>query len=67
MQPFFYHPANYHDGSLLALICKESNQYDLDYLIYCLNNNNWDQQGFQVGGRLIFGQRNLSNAYLILR
>lgn len=67
LEPFFYHPSCYHDGALLALICKETNKYDLNYLIYCLNQNNWNQQGFQVGGRLVFGQRNLSNAYLILR
>lgn len=67
LEPFFYHPCKYYDGSLLGLMCKSDNHYDLDYLIYCLNHNDWAKQGFQVGGRLIFGQRNLSNAYLILR
>lgn len=67
LEPFFYHPCDYYDGSLLGLMCKDNNTYDLDYLIYCLNHNDWDAQGFKVGGRLIFGQRNLTNAYLILR
>lgn len=66
-EPFFYNACCYHDGSLLGLACKDTNKYDLDYLIYCLNHNNWEEQGFKVGGRLIFGQRNLSAAHLILR
>lgn len=66
MKPFFTHESGWFDGSILALIPKDDNPYDIDTLINILNNNNWEEQGFLVGGRLIFGQRSLSNAYITI-
>lgn len=63
MKPFFTNESGWFDGSILALIPK-TNEYSLYELIELLNNNNWEEQGFKVGGRLIFGQRNLLNAYI---
>ena len=66
MQPFFTHDSGWFDGSVLALVPKDTNTYDLQYLINILNTTDWNAQGFLVGGRLIFGQRSLSNAYVLL-
>lgn len=64
MRPFYTHESGWYDGSVLALIPKADNPYSLEELIDMLNNNNWEEQGFKVGERLIFGQRTLTNAYL---
>lgn len=66
MAPFFTHESGWYDGSVLALIPKENNNFDLQTMIDILNNTNWDEQGFLVGGRLVFGQRSLSNAYILV-
>ncbi len=66
MQPFFTHESGWFDGSVLALIPKENNEYKIQDLIEILNNTDWNAQGFLVGGRLIFGQRSLSNAYIFI-
>lgn len=63
--PFYEHSCLYFDGSVLALIPK-SDDYAIEYLVDCLNHNDWTAQGFKVGGRLIFGQRSLLNAKLKL-
>ncbi len=65
LKPFFTNESGWFDGSILALVPKETNTYSIDELINLLNNNNWEEQGFKVGGRLIFGQRSLSSAYII--
>ena len=65
MKPFYIGEYQWYDGSLLALIPK-TKDYALEDLVELLNNTDWASQGFQVGGRLVFGQRSLSNAYLIL-
>ena len=39
---------------------------NIDDLINILNTTDWNSQGFLVGGRLIFGQRSLSNAYILV-
>lgn len=65
MQPFFTHESGWFDGSILALIPKEDNPYSISELIDILNHTDWAAQGFQVGGRLIFGQRSLSNAFIL--
>ena len=62
-QPFFTNASNYFDGSLLALVPK-TNKYTIQELIDRLNHNNWEEQGFKVGGRFIFGQKSLLNAVL---
>ena len=66
MQPFFTNDSGWFDGSILALVPKENNPYTVQELIEKLNNNNWEEQGFKVGGRLIFGQKTLLNAYLLI-
>lgn len=64
-QPFFTNESGWFDGSLLALVPKDQS-LDLNFLIDKLNKNNWNEQGFVVGGRLIFSQNSLSNAYIDL-
>lgn len=66
MQPFFTHKSGWFDGSILALIPKANNTMSIEELIDILNNTDWDAQGFLVGGRLVFGQRSLSNAYILV-
>jgi adenine-specific DNA-methyltransferase len=66
MKPFFTNESGWFDGSILALIPKEDNKYDINELIEILNETDWNAQGFLVGGRLIFGQRSLSNAYILI-
>lgn len=65
MSPFFTNDSGWFDGSLLALVPKETNPYTITELIDMLNNTDWEAQGFKVGGRLIFGQRSLSNAFIL--
>ena len=65
-KPFFTNESGWFDGSILALVPKEENKYSITDLLDILNHNNWEEQGFKVGGRLIFGQRSLSNAYIII-
>ena len=67
LQPFFTNESGWFDGSILALIPKKDNPYSIEILIEILNNTDWEAQGFLVGGRLIFGQRSLSNAYILLK
>lgn len=66
MMPFFTNESGWFDGSILALVPKDTNTYDIDDLINILNATDWNNQGFLVGGRLIFGQRSLSNAYILV-
>ena len=65
MKPFFTNTSGWFDGSILALVPKD-NTYDIDFLIDLLNENNWEEQGFLVGGRLVFGQRSLEKAYVCI-
>ena len=64
--PFFTNESGWFDGSLLALIPKENILYTVEELIKILNDTDWESQGFKVGGRLIFGQRSLSNAFILI-
>lgn len=66
MQPFFTNESGWFDGSILALVPKDTNNYTIDKLLEILNTTDWKAQGFLVGGRLIFGQRSLSNAYILI-
>lgn len=63
-KPFYTHDSGWYDGSVLALVPMTNNPYSIETLIKMLNENNWEEQGFKVGGRLIFGQRSLTSAYL---
>ena len=65
MKPFFTNPSGWFDGSILALVPKNIN-IPVNELIDILNDTDWEAQGFLVGGRLIFGQRSLSNAYILI-
>ena len=67
MHPFYTHESGWYDGSVLALIPKTTNPYPIEALVEMLNENNWEEQGFKVGGRLIFGQKTLTNAYLQIK
>lgn len=63
MKPFFTHECGWFDASVLALVPKV--EMNIESEIERLNSNDWNKQGFLVGGRLIFGQRSLSNAYVL--
>ena len=65
--PFFTNDSGWFDGSIIALVPKENCHYTIEELISLLNKNNWEEQGFKVGGRLIFGQKSLLNAYIIIK
>lgn len=63
-RPFYVHDCCYFDGSVLCLKLKEPDKYDVDVLCELLNDNDWESQGFKVGGRLVFGQKNIQNAII---
>ena len=60
--PFFTNKNKYYDGSVLAIFPKR--EINIDKAIELLNNVNWDELGFKVGGRLCFSQKSLENTYL---
>lgn len=61
--PFFVHPCNHYDGSVLALFPHDPGA-DLVRLCAALNAVNWAELGFVCDGRFIFTQRSLENAPL---
>jgi adenine-specific DNA-methyltransferase len=61
-KPFFTHECKYYDGSVLAIFPKRN--IDINKSIELLNNVDWDELGFLVGGRLCFSQKSLENSYL---
>ena len=62
-RPFYVHDCCYFDGSVLCLKLK-SDKYNVDEVCELLNSNDWAEQGFKVGGRLVFGQKNIQNAII---
>ncbi|WP_393970982.1 class I SAM-dependent methyltransferase [Oxyplasma meridianum] len=62
-EPFFLHPSNYYDGSVLAIFPKNQ-ELDLKTLCDKLNKVNWFELGFVCDGRFIFSQRSLENCML---
>jgi adenine-specific DNA-methyltransferase len=60
--PFFYNKCKKWDGSILALFPKED--LNIEEWIEKLNNQNWKELGFKVGGRFIFSQKSLINCYI---
>lgn len=60
--PFFINDCKYYDGSVLAIFPK----FDMDIkkATEYLNNIDWNEIGFKVGGRLCFTQKSLENIYL---
>ena len=63
LKPFFRHKAEAYDGSVMALFPK-GECTDLDKALYDLNKVNWQDLGFECGGRLLFSQNSLLNAPL---
>jgi adenine-specific DNA-methyltransferase len=60
--PFFLNDNKYYDGSVLAIFPKFD--IDLKKAKDLLNEVNWNELGFKVGGRLCFTQKSLENVYL---
>lgn len=60
--PFFTNECKYYDGSVLAIFPK--NNINIDESIELLNNVDWNELGFLVGGRLCFTQKSLENTNL---
>ena len=58
-KPFFISDVPAYDGSVLALFPKKN--VNLSSMCNMLNMINWDELGFQCGGRYIFSQRSLEN------
>lgn len=61
-KPFFTNMCKYYDGSVLAIFPKSN--IDINKAIEYLNNVDWNELGFKVGGRLCFTQKSLENIYL---
>lgn len=62
-RPFFLHPCNDYDGSVLAVFPKQQ-QTDLRLLCNMLNDVNWKELGFMCDGRFLFSQRALTQCFL---
>lgn len=62
MKPFFTNDCKYYDGSVLAIFPKVD--MDISKAVEMLNNVDWDDLGFKVGGRLAFSQKALENTFL---
>lgn len=59
--PFFLHPCNDFDGSILAIFPKNQN-INIEEFKNCLNAVDWGKIGFKSGGRYLFSQNALMNA-----
>lgn len=59
--PFFLHPCNDFDGSILAIFPKNQN-INIEEFKNCLNAVDWEKIGFKSGGRYLFSQNALMNA-----
>ena len=62
MKPFFTNDCKYYDGSVLAIFPKVN--MDIEKAVEMLNEVDWDELGFKVGGRLVFSQKALENTFL---
>lgn len=62
-RPFFTHPSNDYDGSILAIFPKNQS-VDIDEVCELLNNINWFELGFMCDGRFLFSQKSLENTPL---
>lgn len=64
-KPFFLHPCNAYDGSVLAVFPRfKVDLADLKMLCEMLNNVDWEELGFVCDGRFLFSQRSLENCLL---
>jgi adenine-specific DNA-methyltransferase len=61
--PFFTHPCNNYDGSVLAIFPKNQG-VDIKEVCQALNNINWYELGFVCDGRFLFSQKSLENTIL---
>lgn len=61
--PFFTHPCNNYDGSVLALF-PHRRDADIAELAEMLNEIDWHELGFVCDGRFLFTQRSLEHAVL---
>jgi len=61
--PFFIHPCNNYDGSILAIFPKKED-INMKRICELLNKTDWSELGFVCDGRFIFSQRSLENALL---
>ena len=59
--PFFTHPCRQWDGAVLAIFCHPLAEEEAAFL---LNQVDWAELGFKVGGRFCFSQRALQNCML---
>ena len=62
-RPFFTHPCNNYDGSILAIFPKNQNG-NIEKMCSSLNDVNWDELGFVCDGRYLFSQKSLQNTLL---
>ncbi len=62
MKPFFINECKDYDGSVLALFPKKP--INIQILVNMLNDVDWNELGFKIGGRLCFSQKALENSYL---
>ncbi len=62
-QPFFLHPVNNYDGSVLAIFPRDQ-ELDINALCDALNLVDWQELGFVCDGRYIFSQKSLENSLL---
>ncbi|MGX2982523.1 Eco57I restriction-modification methylase domain-containing protein [Helicobacter sp. 23-1045] len=64
-KPFFLHPCNAYDGSVLAIFPRfEVDNASLQKICEMLNNVDWEELGFVCDGRFLFSQRSLENCLL---
>lgn len=64
-KPFFLHPCNAYDGSILAIFPKfKVDSIMLQNLCDKLNDIDWQELGFVCDGRFLFSQRSLENVML---
>jgi len=64
--PFFSNDCKNYDGSVLAIFPKNDilNKMGKEKVIHFLNNIDWNEMGFKVGGRLCFTQKSLENTFI---
>lgn len=62
-KPFFLHPLNNYDGSVLAVFPKNQS-LNIRELCHELNAVDWQELGFVCDGRFIFSQKSLENSLL---
>lgn len=63
LRPFFLHPCNDYDGSVLAIFPHRQDA-DLQVLCAMLNDVDWAELGFKCDGRFLFSQRALEQCLL---